>query len=1255
MTRPGRQERRDRALEREGFLEARAGDFDRASVERSAAALRTTAQTRTLAGAVLPKGFPTGDAARWVPIGPSVVRRGQANGRPRVSGRIRDLAVSGDGRRAYAGSAMGGVWYTGDGGATWDPLGGWAELGAGSGGDNNAQACGSLLVDFKADRATDFVLVGTGETVPAQSQTGNKFGGLGVLAATGPANAAVGANPWEAATGLAALEGLGIFRLARRPGRVSGSTTAGTPDEVLAATSQGLFLGVRGTVAGATGFAWSKLPGIDLRVFGAAGLPAGHRSPAVTDVGWLPGGANGRIVVAVNQHASPAVPTLQRGVAYSDDRGATFTWLPGASVAGGAVIQGRSTLALAPGTNRLYVLSALPPPAALLAPDQRDTPSLFRVADITVPAPAAVAVAGVPGLLWRTQRDYDQALAVDTVAGTDRVYLGGSFFDLGQADFGASLWCFDVVPNLGANPALGPTAGVSRQGAPTVAAGGGGDGADQPGHIGTNVHADVHALRLAGAAAATRQLWVGCDGGVYVSDQAGRVNSFASRATGLAVLQPGFVAGHPTSSHFVAGGFQDNGTQVRSGDTTWEAIMLGDGGGTVFHPRRSHFVVSQFIRASWSSVPATGFVSPTSRLGGGGATNADRENQRTNALFYSGAASVATSATEGRIAVGTARVWVTENLGAGTPHAWRVLPFVTGAATGPLTDPRPNGTDPPAQQAVGVPSLVPAGADINANGVGPLGLVVTVKWSTPTELLALFANGVVRWTENPAGQWNASVVLGPGFISAAFNGLLTDIAPIPGSRDFFVTTTGDPASQITDVCYVYDSVLGFAVRTTLRDQLPAPTPLEPAYSVTVDPAQPTNVYVGTVTGLWRGVRDAVTGAVAWTRFVNGLPQAAVQDLSVWHDPAGGAGTPRLLRAAVQSRGVWEVDLTANEPSRTYVRVHPRDDRRRFPTPMANPRLRPTATLERVFESPDVVVRPRSNPAAAPRWLLGNATITQGNVRPYQLWTFQTAFRWLYPSVVADGQWSDAFGDLVELHRTVLQPALGAPLLPLGRLIDRRMWDAVVGGTRLDPVTGAVSANAAHPLAVYRPPWHTPSSLTGSANEVDVLETVQPRSVVAGVWQVHSEPSTVEVLLHHRDTRPVNASAAFAILLWRSGPSGTALLASGAVDLAAFAAGVAAGSPVATPAGWNLQTSAAGASLHGLPVSLDARMPRAVSVDVDLSGVAANHRVLFLAVVGSAVDPCTTPPVALPAAATVTDLVRRWPYAALRLVQVSPRP
>src|SRR5205823_2425925 len=53
-------------------------------------------------------------------------------------------------------------------------------------------------------------------------------------------------------------------------------------------------------------------------------------------------------------------------------------------------------------------------------------------------------------------------------------------------------------------------------------------------------------------------------------------------------------------------------------------------------------------------------------------------------------------------------------------------------------------------------------------------------------------------------------------------------------------------------------------------------------------------------------------------------------------PAIGAPTMLLLRAALQSRGVWEVDLLAPCDKKTYLRAHRLDSRRRPTTSLANP-------------------------------------------------------------------------------------------------------------------------------------------------------------------------------------------------------------------------------------------------------------------------------------------------------------------------------
>ena len=189
---------------------------------------------------------------------------------------------------------------------------------------------------------------------------------------------------------------------------------------------------------------------------------------------------------------------------------------------------------------------------------------------------------------------------------------------------------------------------------------------------------------------------------------------------------------------------------------------------------------------------------------------------------------------------------------------------------------------------------------------------------------------------------------------------------------------------------------------------------------------------------------------------------------------------------------------------------------------------------------------------APTWQLGANTIRQGNVATYQLWTFQTAFRWIYPSVSADGLWTDAFA--VDRPAAASRRRCRRPAAALGgaRSIDRALWNSVVGGTHLD-INGAVTANAADPLAVYRPPWASPASLSARATEVDLIENVQPPRIIDNVWQVFNEQSTVDVLMHHRDSRPLTNPDAWVILLWRSAPAAATLLASPAAPIVAFVA------------------------------------------------------------------------------------------------------
>jgi hypothetical protein len=279
-------------------------------------------------------------------------------------------------------------------------------------------------------------------------------------------------------------------------------------------------------------------------------------------------------------------------------------------------------------------------------------------------------------------------------------------------------------------------------------------------------------------------------------------------------------------------------------------------------------------------------------------------------------------------------------------------------------------------------------------------------------------------------------------------------------------------------------------------------------------------------------------------------------------------------------------------------------------------------------------------------------MTRRNHPTYQLWSFQTAFRWKYPSVLATGVWTDEFEELVGVERGISTP--GTP----GAFIDQALWQAVMQ-TRIDQASGAISTDPGDPLAVYQPPWAFPGAMTAGATEIDLTECVLPVNTEAGTWGTYAEKCTVEVLVHHRDTHPVAVGQTHVVLLWRSDPVLADLTGLAADDLHTYFQQYATTSTVqAPPPGWNLAGPAAGSDAASLTVPLEVRIPRAVSIDVDLSlpNVAVNDLVLFAAFAWSDDDQLTQAAV-LPAVAnpTVVDLANGWPYLALRMAKVTARP
>ena len=907
-----------------------------------------------------PPDPPPVGAGLWLPLGPSVVLGGQAAGGPRVAGRVRDIAVEpAAGERLYAATGSGGVWFSDSRGVSWEPLDNFAA----SPNRNtqtpvgNSLSCGAIHVQWGVadDGSQDVVTVGTGE-IRQRFRTGAPgatLAGVGVLRATGPATGATWAR--EAVGAPLDLRGHGFYRIVTDPN---------DPNVMLAATTRGL-------VARSNTGTWTR-----------TAFTAVARDVAITRHA-----DRVRVWVVTDSGLSVAESTTPAASPTINSAALAFTQITLPNVLNRMVGSSRhlTRLALAVGADHgdLWVLGRRNPPGT----GSFEPAHLWHVnaaLDLSAPPLAASEVPGVPPRLFgtRDQSGYDMAIAAHTTV-DDRLWVGGST-ELIDGGWNAALHQI-VVTRSGSNFSAAPT------------------------RVGRGVHADVHSIQVAPSPSTGGEVsvWVGCDGGVFLSDRDGDPNSYFSRNTGLATLEPGFVASHPTNDGIVAAGTQDNGVCLRSGDTVWTQPFRGDGGGLVFDPAHNNRFINQYTNASWRFYGSES-KQPVKRrrLAGDGHS---QELEEKESAFYSGTDAVEHGGTV-HLAIGTNRVWYTDDWG----NSWVTLP--TG------TDPRRNlsvdmaqdvlfrpraGT--PAARSVSFTDTEPARSflccDSSESGTSSPGLsILTVKWGARSadggrdriRLVALVNDGggsglaLIEGSRSTGSSdsWTWDATIKERMIRAARgavvaetnavrNGDPTAFLPAPNrvndvavhdpdrgaDGSCYITSVGSrgfgPGQEI-DTLWWYDGAGTFRPVGLRRAHArgtwanPAHRITAPAHAVLVDPSDSNIVYVGTSVGVVRGTftdsTDAAGPTWEWERFDNNLPEAVVHDLSIHaHDGV------RVLRAALGARGIWEVDLTAPATARDYLRLHATDTRRRLPTPLAGPATNGTPGGIRWDASPDIVI------------------------------------------------------------------------------------------------------------------------------------------------------------------------------------------------------------------------------------------------------------------------------------------------------------
>jgi hypothetical protein len=754
-----------------------------------------------------------------------------------------------------------------------------------------------------------------------------------------------------------------------------------------------------------------------------------------------------------------------------------------------------------------------------------------------------------------------------------------------------------------------------------------------PTTIGIGVHADVHDLHYAKGGA---RLWVSCDGGIFLSDHPTKQVGFIARNDGLQIAEANFIAAHPTCEAHIVVGLQDNGVMQRHSSSVWEVVMEGDGGGVTFDPTDTTRYLAQYIRAGWLTSSGGGFDALLVRGGNavpGTETSAD-ENAKSS--FYSTPAAVKHTRGSGaaahditQVLVGTDRVWYTEDWG----DHWVTLP----GGTDPITPTTYNRHQDQLAQPVAV--LKWAGPDV--------AWVLTQElWEDP--------GGQVLRLERTAGSADAG---GPGSWPAPADVIVvqqrkekkggtgvegqiheatawTDLAVNLGAAGagpkgaVYLGTTGHPDKSQVDTLWWFDGTDTWHP-THLRDHLPAAVT-----AVLCDPANPEHVYVGTTVAVWRGTRTVVPNNPpqwAWEALANGLPEAAVEDLSLFD-----SGGLRLLRAAIAARGVWELAIDTSVEDLTYVRAHEDDLRWRL---QAFEKQRDGTTMRSWHGSPDV--RPRQSPSAPAATALPTATLlwlpwARGRVGITEhLRRFQAALRSQKndPRIRATGTWDLYFEELLREHGAPVGPA---PTLAVS--VDEPFWKSVM--------------ETAHKTAEAWGP--------GVPSEADLYE-LTPRLaegvVTAASCTVPCGPVKIDVVVHHRGRFEIGGSNIRVTLLHWIDPRTTGRAQyddsttwfSGDVPWTAAVNDVlntADGTTAQTFAGgWQFSQAAPNSRKDLTGQVVDGGRPGVVTFDVDLSAASADAVVLFVAVIREDTD------VAL-AAASLRDLAFNNSDVAIRSVRLS---
>jgi photosystem II stability/assembly factor-like uncharacterized protein len=566
----------------------------------------------------------------------------------------------------------------------------------------------------------------------------------------------------------------------------------GDPSIVLAATNTGVF---RSTNAGAS---WARVT-----------LPTGLAgNPYAWSIGWT-GGSN--FVVSVEANPTVTTGTTSGQVHRSTDNGATWIKATGPTAAAGV---GRITLGVAastraaPATAVLYAMAAVP--NATTASDLAD---LFKSTN----GGATWTALGVTkkrytktntesstlAKLLGGQGWYNQMVLVDPV-NANTAYFGGQLLVAKTTDGGST---YTQKSNWLAQFSL------------------------------PYVHADFHAGAIQGTT-----MIVGSDGGLFKSTDGGTTWTDALNI-GITSHLVYSVGSSPAFPNAVIGGFQDNGTRVRSSvtPTTFNQYIGGDGFGSAVHRTNGLMLGSLYYTRIYKSTTAAGDVFNAA------STGISESNNSASAPFNTGIV-----AWDGDAGGNTVFTWVNLKVYKSTNFAssWAAL----GTTGLPTT------------------SFVIRGVGVAPSDVNRIGVVAS--------------GGRVFLTSNGGTSWTAGGTLPNNGLS------LSKISFDPVNPAIVYVAS---VAATATASHLWKSTDGGATFAAIDTAAGFPTGV-PVNTIKVDPTSSNALYAGTHLGVYR----STDGGANWARFGTGMPLVNVEDLYLSPDAT-------LVRAATFGRGFWQLN------------------------------------------------------------------------------------------------------------------------------------------------------------------------------------------------------------------------------------------------------------------------------------------------------------------------------------------------------------